>query len=212
VTDQTATLTARPPADPPLPVSMQMIELVLKTGNFERAREWYRILLDRDPFLEREPDHDAAPVDGQERAADVRLAFFRVYDATFPFAQILAIFGIDGTPDTAQPSPGMHHFQFRLDSLEALVSQYERLASHGIHPHRTANHGPGTSMYYRDPDGTIIEQSCGNCATPEEQAALVSSAAFRRDPSGREWDAAEFVARYRAGEPLDSLLSLSPES
>lgn len=198
----------RLPSTPPPPVSMQMIELVLQTGAFERLKEWYTILLDRGPMFEREPDPEAAPVDGQLRAADVRLAFFSVHDPGFPYAQVLAIFGIDATPGSVQPSPGMHHFQFRLESLEALVCQYERLAGKGIVPHRVANHGPGTSFYYRDPDGTIIEQSCANCATPEEQLALVTSAAFRGNPSGREWDHADFVARYRAGEPLLSLLAL----
>jgi catechol 2,3-dioxygenase-like lactoylglutathione lyase family enzyme len=192
-------------------VSMQMIELVLKTGEFERLRDWYSLLLDSKPFLEREPDAVRRPVDGQERAADVRLAFFSVFDPGFPYHQVLAIFGIDHIPATPALSPGMHHFQFRLHSLEALASQYERLAAHGVVPHRAANHGPGTSFYYRDPDGNIIEQSCANCETPEEQLALVSSAAFQRNPSGRELVAADFVARYRGGEPLERLLALAED-
>ncbi|MFF4630043.1 VOC family protein [Streptomyces griseorubiginosus] len=195
-------------AAPTSAVTLQMYELVLRTGRFAEMREWYRTLLDRDPFLEREPDAESKPVDGQLRAADVRLAFFRVHEGEYPYGQLLAIFGIDGTSTTPADGPGMHHFQFRLPSIEAMAQQYERLAARGVTPHRTANHGPGTSFYYRDPDDNIIEQSFANCADAAEEAALIGSEAFRRNPSGREWDAADFVARYRAGEPLDKLLSI----
>ncbi|MCW8378654.1 VOC family protein [Streptomyces justiciae] len=189
-------------------VTLQMYELVLRTGRFEIQREWYRLLLDRDPFLEREPDAERKPVDGQERAADVRLAFFKVHQGEYPYGQLLAIFGVDGTPTEPVNGPGMHHFQLRLPSIEAMAQQYERLAERGVTPHRTANHGPGTSFYYRDPDSNIVELSFANCADAAEEIALINSEAFRRNPSGREWDAADFVARYRAGEPLDKLLSI----
>lgn len=189
-------------------VPLQMLELVLRTGRFEEQREWYRLLFDKDPFLEREPDAERKPVGGQERAADVRLAFFKVHEGEFPYGQLLAIFGIDGLSTEPSSGPGLHHFQFRLPSIEAIAGQYERLAAHGVHPHRTANHGPGTSFYYRDPDGNGIELSFANTSSAEEEAALIASEAFRLNPSGREWDAADFVARYRAGEPLEQLLSI----
>lgn len=190
------------------PVALQMYELVLRTGRFEEQRDWYRMLLSKDPFIEREPDAERKPVDGQERAADVRLAFFKVHDAEHPYGQLLAIFGIDGLPTEPANGPGMHHFQFRLPTIEATIRQYERLAANDVVPHRTANHGPGTSFYYRDPDMNVIELSFANFATAEEEAALIASPEFRANPSGREWDAAEFVKLYRAGEPLERLLSL----
>ena len=48
-------------------VSMRMIELVLKTGAFDRLRDWYTLLLDSGPFLEREPDRPPLPGVAQRR-------------------------------------------------------------------------------------------------------------------------------------------------
>ena len=75
------------------------------------------------------------------------------------------------------------------------------MASIGVRPHRAANHGQATSFYYRDPDGNIVEFSCANFATTEEEVAFMSGPVFAANPSGLELDPDRFVARYRAGDP-----------
>jgi catechol 2,3-dioxygenase-like lactoylglutathione lyase family enzyme len=191
-----------------------MGELVLKTGRFEQMRDWYRHLLGRGPFFERTPDPGAParPAGMPERAVDVRLAFFSVHDNGHPHRQVLALFGIDTLSGTVPAGPGLHHFQFATGSIPELITQYEHMLTIRAVPHRTANHGQATSFYFRDPDGNVIEFTCSNFATLEEEAAFLASPRFAANPSGLELDAAEFASRFHAGEPLASLLSLEPKA
>ncbi|RYF61338.1 MAG: hypothetical protein EOO27_02405 [Comamonadaceae bacterium] len=190
-------------------IQMRMSELVLKTRSLEQLQSWYALLLGHGPFLERKPSPDTTKtaVGGQERASDVRLAFFKVHEDEHPYNQILALFEV---PDLAVDStgPGLHHFQFMMSSLNDLATKFEQLSAEGFLPHRSANHGPLTSFYYRDPDQNIIELTCSNFATREGESEYYGSEKFRRNPSGVELDPADFVARLRAGEPLDRLLAI----
>jgi catechol 2,3-dioxygenase-like lactoylglutathione lyase family enzyme len=191
-------------------VPLQLAELVFKTGRFEQMRAWYTHMLGRGPFYERTPDPDAPPRPAglPERAVDVRLAFFQVHDNGHPHNQVLALFGLDSLVGVEPSGPGLHHFQFGVSSLDDLFTQYEHMKVFGAIPHRTANHGQATSFYFRDPDANIIEFSCPNFFTSEEERAFMSSAQFAANPSGLELDAEEFAARYHSGEPRSSLLSL----
>src|SRR4051812_26417069 len=100
-----------------------MAELVLKTANFDRLHAWYSHLLGHGPFFERQPDPDAPPrpTGMPERAVDVRLAFFLIHDNGHPHSQVLGLFGIDSLACTAPAGPGLHHFQFGVASLDALI-------------------------------------------------------------------------------------------
>ncbi|MCO4252145.1 VOC family protein [Pseudarthrobacter raffinosi] len=195
-------------------VPLQMGELVLKTGRFDEMFTWYSHLLGSTPFFHRTPDADAPPrpAGTPERAVDVHLAFFKIHDNGHPHHQVLALFGIDSLAGTAPTGPGLHHFQFSVGSLEELISQYEYMGAIAAIPHRAANHGQATSFYFRDPDGNIIEFSCSNYATAEEELAFMRSDTFAANPSGLELDAKEFSARFHAGEPRESLLSLEPKA
>ena len=62
----------------------------------------------------------------------------------------LGIFDVPGLRQPDPTVPGLHHFQIRFASIDDLFGRYEALASRGIVPVRSANHGPGTSFYYRD--------------------------------------------------------------
>jgi catechol 2,3-dioxygenase-like lactoylglutathione lyase family enzyme len=193
-------------------VPLQMAELVLKTGRFEQMHAWYSHVLGHGPFFERTPDPDAPPrPEGMpERAVDVRLAFFQVHENGHPHNQVLALFGLAGLAGVDEATgPGLHHFQFGVDSLDDLFAQYEHMKEIGAVPHRTANHGQATSFYFLDPDRNNIEFSCSNFDTLDEEIAFMSSPEFAANPSGLELDAEQFAARYRAGEPRQSLLSLN---
>jgi hypothetical protein len=46
---------------------------------------------------------------------------------------------------------GLHHMAFTFKSLGELLETFTRLKDGGIRPFWCINHGPTTSMYYRDP-------------------------------------------------------------
>jgi catechol-2,3-dioxygenase len=188
---------------------VRISEIVLKTSRFEEMRAWYQGVLGVAPFFEsapKTPPRERKPGE-MERASDVRLCFIRLH-MEHPYTQVLAIFEIPGTRDAPGSDPGLHHMQFRNASMDDLFTRYERLKGLGIRPHRTANHGPGTSFYYRDPDGNNVELSANNFATLAEYQAYFKTEAYRRNPSGIEIDADEYIARYRAGTPLAELVKI----
>jgi catechol-2,3-dioxygenase len=188
---------------------MRISEIVLKTSRYDEMKAWYQGVLGIAPFYEHVPKAPArAPEKGQqERASDLRLCFIRLH-LDHPYAQVLAIFDVPGTRDGPSGDPGLHHMQFRNPTMDDLFARYERLKALDIRPHRTANHGPGTSFYYRDPDMNIVEISAANFATVEEYQAFFKSEGYRRNPSGIEIDADAYVARYRSGTPLTELVKI----
>ncbi len=186
---------------------MRMSEIVLKTSRFDAMKIWYQAVLGMAPFYEHTPKQAAqVRVPGQqERATDIRLCFIRLY-LEHPYAQVLAIFDVPGTKDAPSGDPGLHHMQFRNATMDDLFLRYERLKALGMVPHRTANHGPGTSFYYRDPDQNIVEISASNFTSQDEYLAYFKSDSYLRNPSGIEIDPDEYIGRYRSGVPLHELV------
>jgi catechol 2,3-dioxygenase-like lactoylglutathione lyase family enzyme len=190
---------------------LRISEIVLKTAQFERLRDWYTLLLGTKPYMERKPpaDHRSDfPLGPYVRANDMRICFIQVF-VDYPYKETLGIFEVPVVKGSQEAVPGLHHMQFRHATLNELVTRYEQLAAAGVEPYRTANHGTGTSFYYRDPDGNTCELSGPNFATLEEDRSFTSSEAFRSNPSGVELDIRDFVRRFRAGEALETLLAIS---
>lgn len=187
---------------------MRISEVVLKTGRYDELRTWYQMLLGIAPFYEFVPGavRERKPGDN-DRAADFRLSFFRLH-TEHPYVQVVALFDIPGTRAEPTGDPGLHHMQLRCPDLPQLFERYERLKSVGVMPHRTANHGPGTSFYYRDPDGNVVELSANNFATLQAYQAYFTSASYRRNPSGIEIDADEYIGRYRGGVTVEELVKI----
>lgn len=188
---------------------MRISEIVLKTSRFDELKVWYQGVLGVAPFYEHVPKGGAkkAATGQQERASDIKLCFIRLH-MDHPYVQVLAIFEVPGTGNAAGDEPGLHHMQLRNATMNDLFKRYERLKSIGILPHRTANHGPGTSFYYRDPDRNIVEISSSNFTSQADYLAYFTSDSYKRNPSGMEIDADEYIARYRSGVSLAELVKI----
>ncbi len=106
----------------------------------------------------------------------------------------------------ATEPPGLHHVAFTFPSMGDFLDNYVRLRDRGVRPFFCVNHGPTTSMYYRDPDGNRVELQIDNFATAEEGQAWMHSAAFDRNPIGVEYDPDELVKRFNAGVPVAQLV------
>lgn len=197
----------------PLPSAQQgsrlkISEIILKTGRLDEMKRWYRTVLGVDPFFEHAPPPGTTPLDlgGQTRASDLRMCFFRL-STDYPYVQTIGIFEEPGTALAQQKgASGLHHMQLMTSGLDELCDKFDELDGQGLRPHRSADHGPMTSFYYRDPDGNNVEITAQNWPTMEAMAAFMASDAFKANPSGREIDdPAAFVARHR--EPASSVLA-----
>ena len=179
--------------------ALKISETILKTGRLDEMKAWYQTLLQVAPFFEHAPPDDAPPGDygGQTRASDLRMCFFRL-SLDYPWTQTIGLFEEPGTAlDPARGSPGLHHMQLMVHDLDGLCAEYERLGALGLRPHRSADHGPMTSFYYRDPDGNNVEIAAQNYPTLEAMVAFMASAEFKANPSGAEIDPEQFVAGRR---------------
>jgi catechol 2,3-dioxygenase-like lactoylglutathione lyase family enzyme len=185
-------------------------EVVLQTGRYDELKRWYAATLGQPWSFENLPQRPPrAPAEGEKqvRAADVRACFMRLAPA-FPHGGTLAIFEIPGTGAAPTRDPGLNHMQFKNPDLDTLMKRIELLRDAGIHPQRSANHGPVLSFYFKDPDRNVVEFCINNFDTAGEMMAFANSERFQKNPSGLELDRDEFLKRYRSGEPRNQLLSI----
>ena len=85
-----------------------------------------------------------------------------------------------------------------------------RLKNGGIEPFWCINHGPTTSMYYKDPDANRVELQVDNFPSTDETNRWMQSGEFAANPIGVVYDPDELLKRYRAGEPLATLVVRPP--
>jgi catechol-2,3-dioxygenase len=170
----------------------KMSHLVLNTNRLPAMRDWYCKVLGaeivqenaRICFLSYDEEHH-------------RVAFID----PGPLAPRPAL-KEDGRPVQA----GLNHIAFNFATLEELLENYERLKRLGIEPHWCVNHGPTTSIYYRDPDGNGVELEFDNFATLQGCKDFMRSEAFVRDQRGVDFDPDQLIARLRSGVPVAELV------
>jgi catechol-2,3-dioxygenase len=121
----------------------------------------------------------------------------------------IAIARIPGLEDGPQMAAGTDHIAFTYEDLGDLLNTWARLRAEGIEPYWCLNHGPTTSMYYKDPDGNKVELQIDNFDT-DETNRWMTSGEFAANPIGVIFEPEELLARYRDGEPLSSLLRRPP--
>lgn len=113
-----------------------------------------------------------------------------------------------GIPDTAPKMPltcGLEHIAFTFSNLADLLLAYRQRKAVGIDPVWCVNHGPTTSIYYKDTDGNMLETQVDNFDTVEEATAFMSSEKFSENPIGTDFDAEDLIAALQRGEDQDLL-------
>jgi catechol 2,3-dioxygenase-like lactoylglutathione lyase family enzyme len=98
---------------------------------------------------------------------------------------------------------GLDHIAFSYDTLPDLARSYIARKEAGLLPIWSVNHGPTTSMYYRDPDGNKIEMQVDNFEDPAEADEFMKGKFFEENPIGTDLDAegwAEKVLRTERNE------------
>jgi catechol 2,3-dioxygenase-like lactoylglutathione lyase family enzyme len=168
---------------------LRLSEVVLQTARWAEMKDWYGAFLGVEPYFETET-----------------MCFRRVSDA---HNQLFVLFHFPDLAERPEGVTGLNHVQFKCGTLADALVRYERLKAVGITPQRSFNHGPGTSFYYRDPDGNTMEISGPNFATEAEYRAYFQTESFRRNPRGVAIDPDDFLARLRSGVPQEELVRIS---
>ena len=119
----------------------------------------------------------------------------------------IAIINEEGTSPHSTTAAGLHHVAFTYDRLAGLLKAYEIRQKLGIKPTWCVNHGPTTSIYYKDPDGNAIETQVDNFNTVDEANEFMGSKFFAENPIGTDFDPIELLRRLASGEEEKALKS-----
>lgn len=122
---------------------------------------------------------------------------FLTYDSEHHRVAIVGFPNVEGPSSTAS---GLSHIAFTFSSLNDLLLSYRQRKALGISPFWCVNHGPTTSLYYRDPDGNEIETQVENFHDIDDATAFMSGKEFAENPIGTDIDPEDLIGRLEAGE------------
>ncbi|MBV1906467.1 MAG: VOC family protein [Pseudomonadales bacterium] len=162
----------------------QFAHIVIDTPDIEAMKAWYGDVL------------------GMKVVADNGFLCFLTYDDEH---HRLALVNNPKLKPREKNSAGVNHFAYTLADLGCLLATYVRLKQSDILPWWCINHGPTTSMYYRDPDGNSIELQVDNYDGEEGMLWMLSDK-FKENPLGIVYDPDLLVSKYKAGVAIQELL------
>ncbi|MFZ2172487.1 MAG: VOC family protein [Rhodococcus sp. (in: high G+C Gram-positive bacteria)] len=164
----------------------RLAHIVLQTNQLPEMREWYLKVL------------------GARIAFENPVMCFLTTDEEH---HRLALFGPPGggLPERTPVTVGLAHSAFTFPTLGDLVDKYLELSADGIEPRVPVQHGVTTSMYYRDPDGNMVELQIDNFATADEATEYMRGQEYATDSIGPSFDAAALAKAYKSGVPESEL-------
>lgn len=157
-----------------------LAHLVLQTTQLPMMRDWYLEVLDAHVVYENQ------------------MLVFMTFDDEH---HRLAIAQMPGLAPRTPTTVGLSHSAYTFDDLGQLLEKYEQLSLTGIQPHLPVQHGVTTSIYYRDPDGNLVELQIDNFATPDEATAYMQEAEYGADPAGPSFEPDIMLSALRSGTP-----------
>ena len=104
-----------------------------------------------------------------------------------------------GLAERPPNSVGLMHSAFTFPNLNALLERYRELKGDGITPQVPIQHGPTTSLYYRDPDGCFAELQVDNFSSPDEATAFMHTEEYTQDPLGPVFDPERLIDALESG-------------
>jgi catechol-2,3-dioxygenase len=157
----------------------KLAHVVLRTNNFATMVDFYKKFLGAEVIYEND------------------FLAFLTYDDEH---HRLAIAAVPGTVNKNAQSCGLEHIAFTFDTLWDLLLAYRQRKTLGIDPFWPVNHGPTTSIYYKDPDGNMIETQVDNFDKSEDATEFMKSKYYDENPVGVDIDPEDLIARLRQGE------------
>ena len=168
----------------------KLAHTVLRTNNYNAMRTFYKTFL------------------GAQVSFENDFMSLLTYDEEHHRIGIIAI------PDIAEKqkqSNGLEHIAYSFDTIDDLAMAYLQRKENGILPFWTTNHGPTMSVYYKDPDGNILETQVDLFDSIEETNEFMVSDAYQTNPIGVDIDMEDVIRRIKAGESYESIKK-RPES
>lgn len=139
---------------------------------------------------------------------------FLSFDEEHHRIAILAVAGLTVPVSDGLPRAGLDHIAFTYKTLTELAQVYVNLRdrpSDPLMPIWSINHGPTTSLYYRDPLGNKVEMQVDNFQTMEEADAYMKGTEFAENSLGVEFDPDEWSRAILAKMKPDGSEGLSVE-
>ena len=164
---------------------VKLAHVVLRTNNLKPMVEFYKSFLGAEAIYENE------------------FLAFLTYDEEH---HRIAITSVPGTKARAQQSCGLEHIAFSFDTLDDLLLAYRQRKQKGIGHFWAVNHGPTTSIYYKDPDENFLETQVDNFENAEDATDFMRSKIFSENPIGTDFDPEAFINRLDNGEDPKSML------
>lgn len=157
----------------------KLAHVVLRTNNFQNMVAYYKDFLGAQAIYEND------------------FLAFLTYDEEH---HRIAIAAVPGTKAKDKETCGLEHIAFTFNTLSELLLSYRQRKQKAIMPLWPVNHGPTTSIYYRDPDGNMIETQVDNFDDPEAATEFMKSKWFQENPIGTDFDPEDYIRRLSLGE------------
>lgn len=161
----------------------KLAHLVLQTGQLCVLRDWYLSVLDAHVVFEND------------------MLSFMTFDEEH---HRLALVQLPRPSPRTSMTVGLAHSAYTFETLDSLLTKYESLKEDGVQPHVPVQHGPTTSIYYRDPDENMVELQIDNMA-PDDATAYMRGEEYSLDPLGPSFDPDAMLEALRAGTPESEL-------
>jgi catechol-2,3-dioxygenase len=119
----------------------------------------------------------------------------------------MGFFAVPGTDLEITPSsPGINHVAWEYESLDDLLSSWERAKAAGIEPSFCVNHLVSFAFYYRDPDGHLVELLCDGYGDHAKSLdAMKNDPAMAANPPGVSVDPVKLLEARRNGTSLEEM-------
>ena len=159
--------------------------VVFQTAQRDAMRDWYCTVLD-----------------GHVVHEDAALTFLTFDEEHHRVALINPPMPLERkSPTTA----AMHHVAYTFASIDDLLERYVALRDQGVVPAVCIAHGITTSMYYRDPDGNLVEMQIDRFAEPDDATSYMKGPEYAADSVGPAFDPDALLQARQAGVSLEEL-------
>jgi catechol 2,3-dioxygenase-like lactoylglutathione lyase family enzyme len=101
---------------------------------------------------------------------------------------------------------GLDHVSYKMDSIESWFDFYHKAKENGLEPVWTINHGWISGIYYRDPDGHLVEIFYEHFRSAEEFRSNAIAPDFAEEPIGTNMDIDVLYDMYKNGTPFEELI------